>query len=76
MALEVTKLTRVFSYNGMTLPAVSPQFSPDQVRDVYSAQYPELTTAAVDGPEVKDGVARFTFVRAAGAKGAACANLT
>jgi len=70
MALEVTQLTREFSYNGMTLPDVGPQFSPDQVRDVYSAQYPELTTAAVDGPEVKDGIARYTFVRAAGAKGA------
>ncbi|MGX6570865.1 MULTISPECIES: PRTRC system protein C [Cupriavidus] len=70
MALEVKKLTREFSYNGMTLMDPGPQFTPQQVRDVYSAQYPELTTAAVDGPEHKGEVARYTFVRAAGAKGA------
>ncbi|CAG9186063.1 PRTRC system protein C [Cupriavidus pampae] len=69
MALEIVKLIRQFSYNGMTFMDPGAAFTPDQVRDVYSAQYPELTTAAVDGPEVKDGVARFTFVRAAGAKG-------
>ncbi|HBD39793.1 MAG TPA: PRTRC system protein C, partial [Cupriavidus sp.] len=64
MALEIVKLIRQFSYNGMTFMDPGAAFTPDQVRDVYSAQYPELTTAAVDGPEVKDGVARFTFVRA------------
>jgi len=76
MALEIIKLVRQFSYNGMNFMDPGAAFTPDQVRDVYSAQYPELTTAAVDGPEVKDGIARYTFVRAAGAKGAACAKLT
>jgi PRTRC genetic system protein C len=47
-----------------------PTFSPDQVRDLYTAQYPELTTAAVDGPDMKGEVAHYKFVRAAGAKGA------
>ncbi|WP_354678148.1 PRTRC system protein C [Cupriavidus plantarum] len=70
MALEIIKLIRQFSYNGMNFMDPGAAFTPDQVRDVYSAQYPELTTAAVDGPEVKDGIARYTFVRAAGAKGA------
>ncbi|ODV44187.1 carbamoylphosphate synthase large subunit [Cupriavidus sp. UYMMa02A] len=69
MAIEVKKLTREFSYNGMTLMDPGPKFTPEQVRDVYAVQYPELTTAAVDGPEHKGDVARFTFVRAAGAKG-------
>ena len=45
-------------------------FSPDDVRDLYSAQYPELTTAAIDGPSMEGEVMRFAFVRAAGAKGA------
>ncbi|RWA55710.1 carbamoylphosphate synthase large subunit [Cupriavidus sp. UYMSc13B] len=70
MPLEVKKLTREFSYNGMTLMDPGPQFTPEQVRDVYSAQYPELTTAAVDDPGHRGDVARYTFVRAAGAKGA------
>ncbi len=43
--------------------------TPDEVRDLYSAQYPELTTAAIDGPEYSGEVMRFKFVRAAGAKG-------
>lgn len=70
MALEVKALAREFSYNGMTLMDPGAQFTPDQVRDMYTAQYPELTTAAVDGPEHTGDVVRFTFVRAAGAKGA------
>lgn len=68
--MQVTKLKRLFSYNGMTLMDPGATFSPEQVRDVYSAQYPELTTAAVDGPEHKGDTAAYTFVRAAGAKGA------
>ncbi|MGT2460195.1 PRTRC system protein C (plasmid) [Cupriavidus basilensis] len=69
MAIEVAKLLREFLYNGMTFADPGPDFSPDDVRDLYSAQYPELTTAKVDGPEVAGEVARYTFVRAAGAKG-------
>ncbi len=48
--IEVKTLVREFIYNGMTLPDPGPTFSADQVRDMYTAQYPELTTAAVDGP--------------------------
>ena len=58
-------------HNGVTFPDPGPTFSPDDVRDLYSAQYPELTTAAIDGPTTEGDVMRFTFVRAAGAKGAA-----
>jgi PRTRC genetic system protein C len=67
--MEVIKLKRLFSYNGMALLDPGAMFTPEQVRDVYSAQYPELTTAAVDGPEHKGDTATYTFVRAAGAKG-------
>ena len=70
MAIEVKPLNREFTYNGMTLPDPGSAFTPDQVRDIFSAQYPELTTAAVDGPEHSGGVSRYKFVRAAGAKGA------
>ncbi len=69
MAIEVTRLVREFLYNGMTFVDPGPAFSPDDVRDLYSAQYPELTTAKVDGPEQKGETATYTFVRAAGAKG-------
>ena len=52
MSISVAKLTREFVYNGVTFPDPGPTFSPDDVRDLYSAQYPELTTAAIDGPEL------------------------
>lgn len=67
--MKVARLIREFAYNGMTLLDPGVAFSPDDVKDVYSAQYPELTTATVDGPEITGETARYTFVRAAGAKG-------
>ncbi|WP_321794807.1 PRTRC system protein C [Caballeronia sp. J97] len=69
MSISIAKLIREFIYNGVALADPGPSFTPDDVRDLYSAQYPELTTAAVDGPAMEGEVMRFTFVRAAGAKG-------
>lgn len=69
MAISINTVKREFSYNGMTLADPGTQFTPDQVRDMYTAQYPELTTAAVEGPEYKGENAVYKFVRAAGAKG-------
>jgi PRTRC genetic system protein C len=70
MSISIAKLIREFTYNGVAFVDPGPSFSPEDVRDLYSAQYPELTTAAIDGPDMSGEVARFTFVRAAGAKGA------
>lgn len=70
MSISIAALVREFTYNGMALMDPGPAFSPDQVRDLYTAQYPELTTASVDGPDMKGRVAQYKFVRAAGAKGA------
>jgi PRTRC genetic system protein C len=69
MSISIAALVREFAYNGMTFLDPGPSFSPDQVRDLYTAQYPELTTATVDGPEIDGEVARYKFLRAAGAKG-------
>ncbi|AOY97580.1 carbamoylphosphate synthase large subunit (plasmid) [Cupriavidus sp. USMAA2-4] len=69
MSIQVARLVREFLYNGMQFADPGPAFSPDDVRDLYSAQYPELTTAAVDGPTVNGDIASYTFQRAAGAKG-------
>ena len=44
MALTVTKMTRVFQFNGIRLPDPNPEMSVDNVKALYSAQYPELTT--------------------------------
>jgi PRTRC genetic system protein C len=69
MSIAIATVIREFVYNGLNLVDPGAAFTPDQVRDLYTAQYPELTTAAVDGPQIKDTVMRYTFVRAAGAKG-------
>ena len=44
----ITNLTRVFSYNGAELPCPGAGLTPEQVRDVYSASFPEITTAAIE----------------------------
>lgn len=67
--MQVTQLTRVFSYNGMELPDPGATLSVQDVRDVYSAAYPELNTAAIEGPETRNDRLVYTFRRAAGTKG-------
>jgi hypothetical protein len=44
--------------------------TPEQVKDVYSATYPEITSASIEGPEHKGGKLVYTFRRAVGTKGA------
>jgi len=67
--IKVETLRRTFSYNGITLPDPNSQFTPDQVREMYVTAYPELATAAIEGPRPVDGGMEYTFTRAVGAKG-------
>jgi PRTRC genetic system protein C len=69
MTLKIEKLERVFLFNGSKLPDVNPEFSVEQVRDVYVNTYPELATAAVEGPTPVNGTMQYVFIRAVGAKG-------
>jgi PRTRC genetic system protein C len=69
MALSVAKMTRVFQFNGIRLPDPNPAMSVDEVKALYAAQYPELATAAVNGPEAAGDKMRYTFERAIGSKG-------
>ena len=68
--MQVISIERKFKYNSVTLPDPNPDLSPDQIREFYATQYPELNNAVVEGPDTKDRVATWTFTRAAGAKGA------
>ena len=67
--MTVTPAVRIFSYSGLNLPDPNPRFSPDEVKAAYAAQYPELATAAINGPEAVGDKLRYEFVRAIGAKG-------
>lgn len=69
--MQVLDLTREFKYNGVKLADPNPQLGPEQVKEFYASQYPELLNALVEGPVTKNGVAAYSFTRAAGVKGAA-----
>ena len=47
----------------------SAAMSVDEVKNLYAAQYPELATAVVNGPEAVGDKMRYTFERAIGSKG-------
>jgi PRTRC genetic system protein C len=68
MAIEVSEIKRSYRYNGINLPDV-PGLSPREVRDLYSAQYPELVSAEIDTGEIHNGIQEITFKRAVGTKG-------
>jgi PRTRC genetic system protein C len=67
--LKAQPMIRTFSYNGLTLPDIDVNRTPEQIRDLYSATYPEITTAVIEGPEAVDGVLRYKLTRAVGTKG-------
>ncbi len=69
MSVQTRAMNRSFSYNGLILPDPDEQLTPEQVRDAYSATYPEITTAAIEGPEATDGTLRYKFTRVIGTKG-------
>lgn len=68
--MKIEQLAREFHYNGLSLPDPGMQHTPEQVRDIYSAAYPEITSAAIEGPEKKGDKLVYTFKRAVGTKGA------
>ncbi|MFZ3265381.1 MAG: PRTRC system protein C [Terriglobales bacterium] len=67
--MQVLRLEREFLYNGVKLPDTTPTMTPEQVRDTYTHLYPEIATAAIEGPETVAGKLVYRFVRAIGAKG-------
>jgi PRTRC genetic system protein C len=69
MAVKVEKMTREFVFNGIKLPDPNPALSAEKVREVFALSLPEITTAALEGPEAIAGRLRYTFTRAVGSKG-------
>lgn len=69
MALEIKGLKRVFRYNDKNLPDINESMTPQEVMDVYSNTYPELTNGSITGPEIKDEKQVFTFKTIVGTKG-------
>lgn len=69
MTIQIQKLSRKFTFNGANLPDPGDAFSADEVKDIYSSQYPDLSTAIVNEPTISDNVATYTFTRNVGTKG-------
>lgn len=70
-ALSIQTLARAFDFNGMALADPGPAMTPDAVKEFYANLYPELTNAAIEGPEQKGDKLVYEFRRAVGTKGAA-----
>lgn len=73
MALEINALKRVFQLkkgsNILELDDPDSSLSLNEVMDFYSMNYPELTTATVQGPEIENDRAVYQFKTTIGVKG-------
>ncbi len=73
--MQIEKLERVFRYRegnssgGLTLPDPNPSLDVESVRTLFCASFPEITTAALTGPEAVGDKLVFTFVKSVGVKG-------
>jgi PRTRC genetic system protein C len=68
LPMTIHKMTRSFRYLGLLLPD-PPDLDVESVRNLYAASYPEITTAALTGPEAVDGALVYTFTTAIDTKG-------
>lgn len=68
-----TTLTRVFQMDvkgqKMVLADPNQSFSPEAVLGFYTNTYPELVTAKIEGPKIKDDEVLYKFVSTIGTKG-------
>jgi PRTRC genetic system protein C len=69
LPMTIHKMTRSFRYLGLLLPDPAPDLDVESVRNLYAASYPEITTAALTGPEAVDGALVYTFTTAIDTKG-------
>ena len=69
--MEVKALKREFldTKTNVTYPDVNPSFTPEEVMNFLSNQYPHLTNATVEGPEIAKDKIKYKFVVSAGKKG-------
>jgi PRTRC genetic system protein C len=68
--MQITTTKRVFVHNGARLADPDTVMSPASVKDLFSAMYPELLNAEIQGPEVEGAELVYTFHRTTGTKGA------
>ena len=73
MVLDIKGLKRVFilkkGNDTLTLEDPDSRMSLSEVTDFYSMNYPELTTATLQGPELEEDRAVYRFKTTIGTKG-------
>jgi len=69
LSVETLKREFVDGKTNTTYPDVNPSYTPEQVRDFLSVQYPHLTNAIVEGPEIGKNILTYKFVSSVGTKG-------
>ena len=71
--LTANNLTRAFYFkdHGQEIRLADPSnnLTPQAVMNFYSNTYPLLTTAKIEGPEIKDDEVQYHFVTMIGTKG-------
>jgi PRTRC genetic system protein C len=67
--MESHPLSRYFEVHGVKLPDPNPAVSVEEIRTLYSQQFPEIATAAVTGPEQVGDKLVYRFSTAIGTKG-------
>ena len=73
MTMQVNSLERVFRLKVNSTPVdladPDPSRTPEQVMQLYSNQYEQLTTATIDGPKVEKDKLVYEFKTTHGTKG-------
>ena len=67
--IEVQEMKRRIVYQGTDLADVNPLASVSEVVQIHAMTTPELATATVEGPEIKEGEYVYTVHKRLGTKG-------
>ncbi len=67
--MKATKIERIFFHGKTELADPSHDMTVNEVLDFYSGQFPELTTATVEGPKIENEKCVYTFKNNVGTKG-------
>ena len=67
--MESRPLSRHFEFNGVRLPDVDPKLPPEEIRTLYSHEFPDIAMASITGPEAVGDKLVYRFTRAIGTKG-------
>lgn len=69
ITVDTLKREFVDGKTNQILPDINPVYTPEEVRDYLSTQYPHLLNAEIEGPEVLKSKLKYKFVTRAGTKG-------